>query len=63
MIVINFKEEAEYPNLKEGQVVVCTQPSFFCDGTKHTIGQRFVVSKKDSAYFSIFLGQGYELYN
>lgn len=63
MIALKFNKRVEYTNLREGQVVVCTEPSFFCDGTKHKVGQKIVVDKTNEAYFSIFLNQGYKLVN
>lgn len=63
MIIISFNKKVEYPDLKEGQVVKCTIPTFFCDGTFHKIGQKIVLDKSNKAYFSIFLNQGYELIN
>ena len=63
MITISFNKKVEYPDLKEGQVVKCTIPTFFCDGTFHKIGRKIVLDKSNLAYFSIFLNQGYKLLN
>ena len=60
MIVLKFNQRVEYPNLKEAQVVVCTEPSFFCDGSNYKVGDKFVVNK---SYFNIFLNKSYENYS
>lgn len=46
------------------KVVICNKDVNFCDGYKHIKGNKYIVSKGDYSYFSLFLEKGeYSLIN